>query len=131
MRGIALGVLLGVSAFAQPQKGEHSVNGTVMNAVSGEPIRNALVALLKMPSGNESSGPSDAGVEEPRTKATLSGPGGEFHFEGLPEGLYAYMAQKPGFTRDQNAAGTLVIRASGDAPMVLKLTPLGAIEGKV
>ena len=130
MRGIALGVLLGVSAFGQAQKDEHSVNGVVRDALSGEPVRNALVAFLKMPS--QLSNPPGGGAEEPKIKETFSGPGGEFHFEGMPDGLYVYVAHKPGFAEDQNAKGTIVIQSpSGDSAVVLKLTPLGAIEGKV
>ena len=121
-----------MSAFGQGQKAEYSINGTVRNDVTGEPVRSALVALLNMPAG---AGPLDEqSAEEPQTKTTLSGPGGEFHFEGLTEGLYAYVAHKPGFAQDgnlMNLKSFAIPRPSADAPVRIQLSPLGAIEGKV
>jgi hypothetical protein len=67
-----------------------------------------------------------------RGAAILSGPGGEFHFEGMSDGLYMYEVQKPAYTLDQSASGMFTIpRSSGDEAIVVKLTALSAIEGKV
>lgn len=129
MRALALGLLLVLSAFAQAQKGEYSVKGAVQNAVTGEPVRNALVRVMKVPS--DAFG---AGAVEPQEKAMLSGPGGEFRFEGLTEGLYAYVAHKPGFAQDGNLMNlkTFVVpRPSVDAAVQIQLSALGALEGKV
>jgi hypothetical protein len=132
MRRVVLGTLLSLSAFGQAQKDEYSVTGVVRNAVTGEPVRSALVSLAKMPNDSQPGGPPAGVPEEPLAKALLSGPGGEFRFEGLPAGLYFYDAKKPGFVREDDAAERLILpTASPDAALQVNLTPLGAIDGKV
>src|SRR5713101_1149817 len=64
---------------AEPQT--YKVEGTVINAISGHPIPRALVQW------NGQSG----------QVAVLSGPGGEFAFEGVPEGRAQFLVQKPGY----------------------------------
>ncbi|HTW65790.1 MAG TPA: carboxypeptidase-like regulatory domain-containing protein [Bryobacteraceae bacterium] len=128
---IALGLLMAFSASGQLQESEHSVNGTVRDALTGEPVRNAVVTLWKMSSGNPPSSPPRT-VAEKQVTATLSGQAGEFHFEGLPEGRYEYAALKPGFTQELQPAGTFVIpRTPADEAIVLQLRPQSRIEGKV
>ena len=134
MRPAALGLLLVLSAFGQAQKGAYSLNGIVRNSVTGEPVRSALVVLEAAPSRNQARSAIRGGAEKPQTKAALSGPGGEFHFEGLSEGQYSFVAQKPGFMGDENPwkSGMLVIpQPQADAALRVNLTPLGTIEGKV
>ncbi|MGB9032403.1 MAG: carboxypeptidase-like regulatory domain-containing protein [Acidobacteriaceae bacterium] len=57
----------------------YAVRGTIVNAVSGQPVARALVSL------NEDN-------------AMLTGSQGEFSFDNLPAGEYFVSVQKPGYT---------------------------------
>jgi hypothetical protein len=145
IRGMALGVFLAVSWPGQAQKNEYSVHGTVRNAVSQEPVKNALVVLEGFPSdaaeaavtsslSESASNPSLARAEQPLSRAVLTGPAGEFHFEGLSNGKYACLARKPGYAQgmDPGNPRTFYLPASPENDGIeINLAPLGAIEGKV
>lgn len=120
-RAVILNILFALSALGQGAKGDYSVSGTVRNTLTGEPVRNALVVLQLRP---DLPG-------EPQTKAILSGPGGEFTLTALPMGHYNCSVQKEGFAQDPipNDYESVVIPRG--AAIQLKLTPLGAIEGRV
>ncbi len=108
-----------VPAFsASKVRGEkYSVSGTVIDSVTGEPIRKALVQLY--------------GAQQ---RATFSDGDGHFQFDEVPANPVTLAAQKPGYFGDQE------IRRQGQLPIdagpksnsiVLKLTPEGVIAGKV
>src|SRR5271165_3327487 len=68
-----------------PSRGEkYSVTGTVIDAVTGEPIRKALVQI---------------NAQQPRT--SLTDGDGRFQFEGIPAGTASLTAQKPGYFGEQ------------------------------
>jgi hypothetical protein len=67
-----------VSAQVEPP--HHTITGTVVNALTGEPIRHALVDLH--------------GIVQ---KSALTGPDGRFQIEDVAEGQVMFSAQKPGF----------------------------------
>jgi hypothetical protein len=91
-----------------------SLSGTVINAVTGEPVRRAAVQA----SGQNGS-------------VTLTDAGGHFVVEGLAEGNVFLKAMKPGFYEDEGSP-TTTARAGKDAPaVVLKLTPWAVISGRV
>lgn len=107
-----------------------------MNSVTGEPVKNALVRLVPVPSREELA----AGLEAIRArslaaKSTFSGPGGEFEFVGLGKGSYQLTAQKPGFNRQETDPSSLPRRIenliSSVSGVQIKLAPLGSIEGKI
>jgi hypothetical protein len=58
-----------------------TVTGTVVNGLTGEPIRRALVS-----GGGEGGG----GV-------VFTGPDGRFRFENVPDGPWAFFVKRPGF----------------------------------
>jgi len=92
----------------------YSLLGTVINAISGEPVRRAAVQI----SGQNGN-------------IALTDAGGHFVLEGLAEGDVFLTAIKPGFY-DGEASHTTAARVGKDAPsVVLKLTPWGAISGRV
>ena len=117
----ALMALAGVSATGQV--GARSVaitrvevNGRVINSVTNEPVRRALV--------------------EANEQAMLADGEGRFHFEVL-DGIYLRIsARKPGFLSDEelraqrNPREVLPARI-GDEPLILKLTPQAVIAGSV
>jgi Carboxypeptidase regulatory-like domain len=109
------------SAPASPANQAHgekySVSGTVINALTGEPIRRALVQVY--------------GVQQ---RTSFTDGDGRFQFDGMPAGQISLNAQKPGYFGEQE------MRRQGQLPfevgpnsdsVVLKLTPEGVISGKV
>ena len=69
-------------SVTSPQK--FTLTGTVVDSVTGEPIRKALVQLY-------------CG----QRRMTFSGDDGRFQFEGIPAGSYSVSAQKPGYFSQQ------------------------------
>jgi len=94
--------------------GQYKLSGTVVDALTGAPIRRALVALM--------------GVQ---SQAVLTDEGGKFRFENLAQGQGAIIAHKPGYT-DPSAGSPTTVTIGGDtSPLVLKLNPESAIVVKV
>ena len=94
-----------------------SITGSVIDAVTGEPVRKALVQL-------------DLG----RQLTTFSDGDGRFQFENIPAGTYSVSAQKPGYFSQQEllrgAAPAVEVSPSSPSALV-KLFPEAVISGKV
>lgn len=102
------------TADSKTDGNSYSLSGTVINSVTGEPIRRAAVQL---------SGPNGS--------VTITDAGGHFLLEGLAEGYVLLTASKPGFYDDESSHISSV-RVGKDAPaVVLKLTPWAVISGRV
>ena len=92
----------------------YSLSGTVINGITGEPVRHAAVQVT----GQSGS-------------VTITDAGGRFMVEGLAEGNVFLKAMKPGFYEDVGSHASSA-RVGKDAPaVVLKLTPWGVISGHV
>ena len=97
-----------------------TVTGTVVNGISGEPIRRALVRL---------SGSFLANV--------LTGADGRFEIADVPEGQFVISPQKPGFFDSDSAAGdwprppVSFTVGSGKNDFRLTLFPAARISGRV
>ena len=92
----------------------YSLSGTVINAITGEPVRRAAIQI----SGQNGS-------------LTLTDAGGHFVVEGLAEGNVLLRAMKPGFYDDEGSHPSSA-QVGKDAPaVVLKLTPWAVISGRV
>ena len=90
-----------------------TLSGTVINSVTGEPLRRAVV---------EVSGQNG--------RLALTDAGGRFSLDGLAEGTVFLSWMKPGFFADD--ANTTPVQVGKDAPdVVLKLTPWAVISGRV
>jgi len=114
-------------AFAQGFSGsptstasaKYSISGTVVNAVTGEPIRHALVQTY---------------IGTGRTAFTDGN--GQFEFRDLPPGQTSINVRKPGYF-DESQVPSLsrvpeMANIGPDArPLVLKLIPEGVIYGRV
>src|SRR5215468_8816112 len=61
----------------------HSLSGTVVDAVTGEPVRRAMVQA--------------APVNSSQLRSVLTDSEGRFEFSGLPESEISVLAHKPGF----------------------------------
>jgi hypothetical protein len=90
--------------------------GTVVNAVTGEPIRKALVQ-----------------VYEVQQHTAFTDDSGHFQFEAIPAGSYMVSAQKPGYLNDQELQRSplMVEVAPAANSAVLKLTPEAILTGKI
>ena len=108
------------SQFATGSSATYSLSGTVINSVTGEPIRGALVQIF--------SG---------AMRAKLTGPNGEFRFDELSPGGTMLFARKPGFFGEQELSPTGAQRVGlteigpNTQPAILKLYPEGIIFGRV
>ena len=96
-----------------------ALSGSVVDAVSGQPVPHALVKLTA-----------------PSPRAALTDSEGKFQFEDLPAGSVILEAEKPGFlTQDPVARwypGSAQIQLAPDStPALLKLIPEGVISGQV
>jgi hypothetical protein len=117
---------ISLSTWAQvsspPQEGSaaentYSVNGSVTNVVTGEPVSRALVQIFSSPPQN-----------------TFSDSSGRFEFDGLRPGVFAVTARKPNFSSPEEAEGIPeqpgVTVGPATSPLVLKLVPMGVIFGR-
>ncbi len=100
----------------------HLVTGAVNNAVTGEPVRRALVQMYGQTQGS-----------------VLTGPDGRFRFEDVPEGQVLFTLQKPGFFDSRsvqtsewvNQSQTSFRIGSGRNDFQLKLYPSARIVGHI
>lgn len=99
---------------------KYSLHGTVVNSVTGEAIRGALVQISL--NGQNSF---------------LTGPDGKFQFDGLPNASSAITVRKPGFFSEEQFQPGLgwpqhQTTTGPDAPpIILKLIPEGVIFGRI
>ena len=96
---------------------KYPLTGTVVDAVSGEPIRKALVEVYTN-----------------QRRMTFSDGDGRFQLEGIPAGSYSVVAQKPGYFNQQELlrGGAPPIEVGPKAPpAILKLSPEAVVTGKV
>lgn len=104
-------------ASSQGSAERYTINGTVVDAVTGEPVRKALVQIYAN-----------------QRRMIFTDSDGRFQLEGIAAGSYTVMAQKPGYFNDQElmrGAPVLVEVGPKPATSVLKLTPEATLAGKV
>jgi len=106
-RSLTLAVLCVCALPLLADEPQFCIAGTVVNSVTGEPVRRAAVTI-------------------PQT-AALTDAGGTFRFCGLPAGSYYANAEKPGFID----VGVRVVVGPSHEDVALRLEPLGVIRGKV
>jgi hypothetical protein len=93
----------------------HTLTGTVVNSVTGEPVRRAAVQITS---------PQISSV-------VLTDYAGHFLVEGLPEGLVSVSVMKPGYNGPGGREATVAEVSRDTAPLVLKMAPDGVIFGQV
>ncbi|MBM3757693.1 MAG: hypothetical protein FJW38_27400 [Acidobacteria bacterium] len=115
--------LLFTSAICAAQ--DASLSGTVVNALTGDPIRNVLVVLT--------------GASARESPSVLTDAAGKFAFAAVKPGRYRFTAEKPAFLtwrhgqKSPTAAGTSIElkpdeKRSGET---IRLTPGGVVSGRV
>src|SRR5260370_24199058 len=113
------------SAFPQSlvpsAQDKYSLTGTVVNSVTGEPVRGALVQIY---ANGQSS--------------RLTGPDGKFQFDGLFAGQPPITVRKPGFFSEEELENRsplftrrLASIGPNSSPELLKLVPEGIIYGRI
>ena len=107
-----------VLAPQPPSLEVYQLTGTVIDAVTGEPIRKALIQVYSN-----------------IRRVTFSDEYGRFVFEGMPTGSYSVVAQKPGYFSNQELqrGGVSSFAEAGPKvkPAVVKLTPEAVLTGKI
>jgi hypothetical protein len=98
-------LLLGVICSGQTRR---TIGGTVVNSVTGEPLRRALVQI-----GGQ--------------RASFADADGRFRVEGVPDGQTSISGTKPGYL-SENALLTV---SADRSDVVLKLIPVSRIEGRI
>jgi len=98
---------------------KYTLRGTVVNSVTGESIRGALVQIYF--NGQSSM---------------LTGPDGKFQFDGLPIGQTTIAVRKPGFFAEDDFQPSergqrLATTGPNSSPVVLQLIPEGVIYGRI
>jgi hypothetical protein len=109
----AFGAQFASSAASYP------VRGTVVNSVTGEPIRGALVQIYSN-----------------RQRSVLTGGDGGFEFADVPAGTVNLNVQKPGFftlqaIQSPRAQAAFATSGPDQVPVVVKLVPEGVISGHI
>lgn len=107
-----------VSMKEEPTRGNFTLGGTVVNSVTGEPIRRALVQIYM-------------GAEQ----AVLTDSDGKFEFNNLPRGQTNIGVRKPGFMSEQEISpgqSPSMVETGPDAkPITVKLVPEGVVFGRL
>lgn len=136
-------LLLPLSALCQAppptQPAKASLEGQVLNAVGGEPLRKARLTLRL----NVSASAANATQGQPQATAsfvaTTTDAEGKFRFADVDPGDYALTVRRDGF--EQKVLGSMsdvgkrepVILGPGDKKtgLTVKLTPFGVVSGRV
>jgi len=110
----ALTLVAGMLPAQKPDAKPGSVEGIVINSVTGEPIKKAIVSL-----GGKYTATTDAA--------------GHFHFDNVASGAYAIGAEKDGFQAPNLGRGQSATVAEGQhvQDVALKLVPFGSASGHV
>ncbi len=95
-----------------------SVEGTVVNSVTGEPLSRAHVTL------------TGTANPAPKTYGALSGADGKFSIRSMAAGTYTVAAERVEFLTSR-AAPVKVSAGDARTDVLVKLTPTGAITGRV
>src|SRR6266436_5199092 len=116
---VALFPISTFSAQVAQNADRYPIRGTVVNSLTGEPIRGALVQIYAN-----------------RQRSVLTGADGSFQFADVPAGTVNLNVRKPGFFTAQaiqspRAQAYFATSGPYQPPVVLKLIPEGLISGQI
>jgi protocatechuate 3,4-dioxygenase beta subunit len=136
---ILLSVFLALSARAQnaglPQE-KGTIAGTVIDAVSGQPLKGADVRLRSIP-GASAPGTQSVSQSIPQPTSTNTDASGRFVFESLSPGRYFLSASHDGYVINKRAYTDLRGGSLSVAPgqhvndILVRLLPNGTIAGHI
>ena len=115
----ALFLIPTIGAQVAQDADRYPIRGTVVNSLTGEPIRGALVQIYTN-----------------RQRSVLTGADGSFQFADVPTGTVNLNVRKPGFFTVQaiqspRAQASFATSGPDQPPVVLKLIPEGVISGQI
>ncbi len=111
--------------LAQPQQPEHTISGTVVDSVTGEPVPRAVVTLN---GAQKQVGPNHANLDFFRSLATDES--GRFSFIAPELQLFTLRATRRGYSSNADNLPPKTLSGSlRDA--VIRLMPLGVITGRI
>lgn len=147
-----LSLLLGLTLCAQQQSPQAPaekpgrVSGKILNALTGEPVRKATVALQPAGNGQQQGGPPGGGgpggmgpfAAMRGGMAASTDASGAFLLEGVPPGNYRIVVEKTGFLRTvyggrSNSLGSQIAVSAGSdkADINVRLIPQGVVSGRI
>ncbi len=101
--------------IATNSQNSYAISGTVINALTGEPLRRAAVYL-----------------QGPQSRSALTDASGHFEMDGITDEHALLIAYKPGFTDGAHTVGRTLEAVDRSSPQVqLKLYPAGVIFGRL
>lgn len=118
-------VFVAALAFAQNPApgGDANITGTVIDAVSRQPLKNAVVTLIIPP---DSSGAAQS-VSPVRTDGT-----GAFLFPNIRPGHYRLTVSRENYPQSRfNPAKSVEVQTSGKEPVTVGLVPPAAVSGRI
>jgi hypothetical protein len=119
LRYFAASIFWCTLALAQAPDDSSSVEGTVVNAATGDPIRKVRVTLRPMGEGADPYG-------------TTTDAKGHFLIDGVDAGRYRLSAFRNGYTEPRRSGAALTLEKGQNVKdVVLKLAPEGVISGRV
>jgi hypothetical protein len=120
-------IALAVASSLPAQPHPATLEGSVLNSITGQPLRDAEVSLLR-----------EGGAEQ--LLSTTTSTNGAFQLNGVQPGRYVLMASRSGFeprnyaASEKNAGHGTVLNVSDGAAikaLTIRLNPMGAISGRV
>jgi hypothetical protein len=123
---------------ATPAAPKGTIEGTVVNAKTGVPLKRAMVRLNQMMSRQQNTPTSGPGVQ-PIRMSKETDESGHFSFAGLPGGRYMMSADRQGYLRQSygsrvfNTSGTPIVLGADQrmTGVAFKLSPQSVIVGRV
>ena len=128
MRLLASAILCGLSLHAQAR-----ITGTVIDAVTGEPISGAVVAARVEGEDVDSNGFHRRGPDLIHPSRTLTDDAGRFAFDADSTLVSAHLSiSHPGYrSEDSSDAASITVRPSERAGIRVKLIPVSVLHGLV
>jgi len=127
IRVCAAALVFSLAAAGQAPEQKCRVEGTVLNSITGHPVRKARLTLAPLKDGEPVTGATDA-----QGKYALANvPPGEYLLDASRDGYSAqrYGAKKPG--EEQKGETLSLAPGSVKTKVDLQMTPLGAIFGHI
>ena len=120
---------LGALAQAPASEKLFTVEGTVVNSVTGAPLRKVELSLANGAMSQQTAGPQAPTA----TFAGKTDADGKFRFEHVPVGTYWLTAKKPGFADGRFPKGVPLRVSSGQevADLDIRLIPHATLSGHV
>ena len=133
-------LLLVFQLTAQTPSPQASISGTVLRAVSGEPLARAEIRLTRVLSEDSDSDVSfRPGQESAGLPAVQTGNDGKFLLKDLEPGQYRLTVNRNGYTqqaygsRNSSGPGSVINLAAGEKKidLVFRMQPGGVITGRI